>query len=194
MAGGLPNLLTLSRIAAIPVLIAVYYMPSPLGPWLSFALFAAAAVTDALDGRLARRSGRVTAFGRFLDPVADKLLVTSVLVLLVADGRAPALAAALVLCREILVSALREDMARRGAALPVSILAKWKTAVQMAALGLLLVADGAAAVGLAPGAVAGVGAAALWTAAVLGAVTAADYVRRGAPPWRPSRGDGEARE
>ena len=190
MAGGLPNLLTLSRIAAIPVLIAVYYVQSPLGPWLSFALFAAAAATDALDGRLARRSGRVTAFGRFLDPVADKLLVTAVLVLLVADGRAPALAAALVLCREILVSALREDMARRGAALPVSILAKWKTAVQMAALGLLLVADGAAAVGLAPGAVAGVGAAALWTAAVLGAVTAADYVRRGAPRWR----DGKARE
>ena len=194
MAGGLPNLLTLSRIAAIPVLVAVYHLPPPLGPWLAFALFAAAAATDALDGRLARRSGRVTEFGRFLDPVADKLLVTAVLALLVADQRAPALAAALVLCREILVSALREDMARRGAALPVSALAKWKTAAQMAALGLLLVGDGAAAVGLAPGAVIEVAAAPLWVAALLGAVTAADYLRRGAPSWRPRRRDGEARE
>ena len=113
--------------------------------------------------------------------------MTAVLVLLVADQRAPALAAALVLCREILVSALREDMARRGAALPVSTLAKWKTAVQMIALGLLLVAGGAAEVGLPPDAVHDAGAAALWAAAILGAVTAADYLRRGAPRWRDAR-------
>ena len=180
----LPNLLTLSRIAAIPFLVAAIFMPPPVGPWLAFGLFAAAGATDFLDGGIARRSGNVTDFGRFLDPVADKLLVAAVLVPLVADGRAPAIAAAVVLCREILVSALREEAARRGARIAVSRLGKWKTACQAGALGLLLLAPAAGDIGIPSAAAAGGGAALLWLAAGLGALGAAFYLRSAArlPP------------
>ncbi len=173
----LPNLLTLSRIAAIPFVAAAFYVPPPLGPWLVLLLFAAASVTDFLDGWLARRSGCATPFGQFLDPVADKLLVAAVLVLLAVDGRAPTLAVAIILCREILVSALREEMARHGVRVTVSRLAKVKTACQMSALALLLAAGVAGSIGMPPAQVANIGAALLWLAAVLSVVTAAGYFR-----------------
>lgn len=191
MPATLPNVLTLSRIAVIPLLVGAFYLPMPFGPWLAFALFAAAAATDFLDGWLARRMDRTTEFGRFLDPVADKLLVAAVLVLLVADGRAPAVAALIILCREILVSALREESARHGGSVPVSRLAKWKTASQMGALGLLLIGDAAAGVGIPPALVLALGAAMLWLAAGLAVATAADYMR---PALARMAATGRARE
>ena len=171
----LPNLLTLSRIAAVPFLVAAFFLPPPLGPWLAFALFAAASATDFLDGWLARRLNLVSAWGRFLDPVADKLLVTAVLVPLVADGRAPAIAALVILCRELLVSALREEMARHGEVVAVSRLAKWKTAAQMVAIGLLLIGESAADVGVPAAVTLDGGAALLWLAAVLSVAAGAGY-------------------
>src|ERR1700757_3907294 len=99
----LPNLLTLSRIAAIPLVVATFYMPAPLGPWLGCALFTLAAVTDWLDGKLARAWQQQSEWGRFLDPIADKLLVAATLLMLTATARfssATVLPALIILCRE----------------------------------------------------------------------------------------------
>jgi len=174
----LPNLLTLARIAAIPVIAATFFAPGAGLRWFACALFVAAALTDLLDGYLARRMGVVSAIGRFLDPIADKLLVAAVLILLAAfDGLSPGgvVAALIILLREVLVSGLREHLAEMRVGLPVSKLAKWKTAVQMAALTLLLGA------GAAPGAwrLQTIGEVCLWIAAILTAVTGWDYLRAG---------------
>jgi len=133
------NQLTLGRVILIPVLMVVFYLSSPLGYWLSAAVFALAAFTDWLDGYLARSRGEETAFGRFLDPVADKLLVATALVLLVSADMAPAFLAVIIIGREITIGALREWLAQRAATvIHVSLLAKWKTAIQMLAIVLLL--------------------------------------------------------
>ena len=127
----LPNLLTLSRIAAIPILVALLYFHDPVTRWIALVLFVIAAVTDYLDGYLARHRGEVSAFGRFLDPIADKLLVASLIVVLVAIDQISGMVvipAIVILCREILVSGLREYLAEVQVPLPVSRLAKWKTA------------------------------------------------------------------
>jgi len=174
----LPTLLTLSRIAAIPLIVATFYVQGDAFRWLAFALFVAAALTDWLDGHLARRMGVTTALGRFLDPIADKLLVAAVLVMLAAFGRLSGLgvvAALIILLREVLIAGLREHLAELRVALPVSRLAKWKTAFQMAALALLLV--GAAAPARMP--VQRAGEACLWIAALFTVVTGWDYLRRG---------------
>ena len=138
----LPNSLTLSRVLIIPVFMAVFYSPLPWKHLLAAGLFAAAAVTDWLDGYLARRLGQTSAFGAFLDPVADKLLVATALVLLVqADPRALlALAAAVIIGREIAVSALRELMAELGekATVSVAMIGKIKTTAQLIAIVLML--------------------------------------------------------
>jgi len=138
----LPNALTLSRILLIPLYVAIFYLPFS---WASFAcalVFALAAVTDWLDGFLARRWGQTSAFGAFLDPVADKLMVAVALVLLVQADPRPLLAlpAAVIIGREITVSALREWMAQAGARVQVAVskIAKVKTAVQMIAILLLI--------------------------------------------------------
>ncbi|MFQ5468554.1 MAG: CDP-alcohol phosphatidyltransferase family protein, partial [Kiloniellaceae bacterium] len=110
MLTSLPNLLTLSRIGAIPILVALLYAHDPLTRWIGLAVFAVAGVTDYLDGYLARHRGEVSALGRFLDPIADKLLVASLIVMLVAIGDVRGLVvipAIIILCREILVSGLR---------------------------------------------------------------------------------------
>jgi len=166
----LPNLLSLSRIAAVPLIVPLFYWPSPIADWLALALFAAASFTDFLDGRIARARGQFSDFGRLVDPIADKLLVAAVLVLLVAFDRAPAVAAVVIVVRELTVSGLREFLAGRAAALPTTKLAKWKTAVQMVAICLLLVHLPA---------VQPWGEALLWLAAALTLVTGYDYVRRG---------------
>ncbi|HEY1721778.1 MAG TPA: CDP-diacylglycerol--glycerol-3-phosphate 3-phosphatidyltransferase [Magnetospirillaceae bacterium] len=174
----LPNLLTLARIVAIPVIVALFYVPGDGARWLAFALFVAAAITDFFDGWLARRMGVVSALGRFLDPIADKLLVVAVLLMLVAGGNlaiATVIAALVILLREVLVAGLREHLAEMRIGLPVSKLAKWKTAVQMVALALLLI--GAAAPAGLPAQQ--VGEVALWLAAILTAVTGWDYLRVG---------------
>jgi cardiolipin synthase len=174
----LPNILTLSRIAVIPLVVASFYVPQPWAAWIGTSLFAAACVTDWLDGHFARRFEQMSAFGRFLDPIADKLLVSLVLMMLVAVDRLqmPSLLPALViLAREILVSGLREFLADIRVSVPVSRLAKWKTGIQMVAIGtLLLVTDR-------PGSewTLHLGETLLWIAALLTIVTGYDYLRAG---------------
>ncbi len=138
----LPNLLTWGRMLAIPLLVAVFYLPfsQESRNLLATGIFLLAAVTDWLDGYLARRLGESTPFGAFLDPVADKLLVCAALVVLVSLGRVEALIALVIIGREITVSALREWMARIGQSASVAVqgIGKVKTAVQMTAIPLLL--------------------------------------------------------
>jgi len=182
MVTSLPNLLTLSRIAAIPLVVATFYVDGPAPRWVACALFVAAAVTDWFDGHLARRRNQVSSLGRFLDPIADKLLVAAVLFMLAAFGRISALGmlpALVILLREILVSGLREFLAEVRVGMPVTKLAKWKTGLQMTALPVLLVGDAAPDVlqHLIP--VRPVGEFGLWIAALLTLVTGWDYLRAG---------------
>ena len=175
----LPNLLTLSRIVAVPLLVWLLWWPHwPVGYALAFALYVVVAVTDYLDGYLARAQGAVSRLGTFLDPIADKIMVAAVIVMLVSTGDIhgfhlrPGL---VILMREIMVSGLREFLAPLQVSLPVSQLAKWKTALQMGALGALILA------GALPQwpTLATIGLAALWSAAALTLVTGWDYVRVG---------------
>jgi cardiolipin synthase len=137
-----PIILTWGRMVAIPLLVAIFYLP--IDAWqqnlVATAMFIIAAVTDWVDGYLARRWGQTTAFGAFLDPVADKLLVCAALVMLVQLGRVDGLVAVIIVGREIAISALREWMARVGAHASVAVhkIGKFKTAAQMVAIPLLL--------------------------------------------------------
>jgi CDP-diacylglycerol---glycerol-3-phosphate 3-phosphatidyltransferase len=141
----LPNILTLFRIALIPIIIAVFYMPWEWHHIASAAIFAVAAGTDWLDGYLARRLNQFTPFGAFLDPVADKLIVAAALILLLETHPTPvfALPALVIISREIVISALREWMAELGSrtSVAVSYVGKIKTALQMIAIGVLLAVD-----------------------------------------------------
>jgi cardiolipin synthase len=178
MLGTLPNLLTLSRILLIPILIATFFIAAPWANWAAVALFSTAAITDYFDGHFARARKQQSRLGAFLDPVADKLLVAATLLMLVAVDRVTGLttvAAVIILCREILVSGLREFLAALRVGLPVTHLAKWKTAIQMVALAVLLVGDAAPAEWRA----AEIGIAGLWAAAVLTVVTGYSYLRIG---------------
>jgi cardiolipin synthase (CMP-forming) len=174
----LPNLLTLSRILVIPVVIGSFYIHGDYARWFACALFSAAGVTDWLDGHMARRWQQQSEIGRFLDPIADKLLVSAILFMLTTFGRLSAGAvfpALVILCREILVSGLREYLAGLRVGMPVSRLAKWKTMIQMVALGFLIVGD--AGPSIIP--VAMVGETLLWIAALLTIVTGYDYLQAG---------------
>ena len=175
-----PNLLTLSRILAIPVVVGTFYVSGDYARWLGCALFAAAGFTDWLDGHVARRWSQQSELGRFLDPIADKLLVAATLFMLTATDRLSARAippALVILCREILVSGLREYLAGLRVGMPVSRLAKWKTAIQMIAIGVLIV--GEAGWHVIP--VVAIGESLLWAAALLTLVTGYDYLRLGLP-------------
>ena len=140
----IPNILTLLRIALVPVFVLLFYLPVEWARFSCALVFSIAAVTDWFDGYLARRWGQVSPFGAFLDPVADKLMIAVALLLLVQADPTPALAipAAVIIGREITISALREWMAELGAraAVAVSLIGKFKTAVQMVAI-LLLIYD-----------------------------------------------------
>lgn len=174
----LPNLLTLLRIAAVPVLCLAFWLPQPLAAQVSFVIFALAGITDWLDGYLARRLNQASDFGRCLDPIADKILVAAALVLLASSGKlvaAAEVAIVLILVREFLVSGLREFMAGDGGKLPVSRLAKWKTTAQMSAIGTLLVAEGVPFTWEAAAA----GTALLWVAAGLAVWTGWRYLHIG---------------
>ncbi len=145
MPFNLPILLTWLRIVAIPLLIAIYYLPADWATaqernLIATLIFIAAALTDWADGYLARKLNQTSAFGAFLDPVADKLMVAAALIVLVQLGRADAVVASIIIGREITISALREWMAKIGAAksVAVSMLGKIKTTAQMAAIPLLL--------------------------------------------------------
>ena len=179
MAFNLPNILTYARILAVPAIVLCFSFPGDMGRWAALALFIAAAVTDWLDGYFARAWSQQSALGRMLDPIADKLLVSIVLLLLVGKETiaGPEIwAAVIILAREILVSGLREFLADLSVSVPVSRLAKWKTGVQLVALGLLI--PGAAADAIVPGAGA-IGIIALWVAALLTVFTGYDYLKAG---------------
>ncbi|MCY4189848.1 MAG: CDP-diacylglycerol--glycerol-3-phosphate 3-phosphatidyltransferase [Rhodospirillaceae bacterium] len=172
-----PNLLTLTRVAVVPFFVAAFWLPSPALFWVTFALFAGASLTDWLDGWLARRNDLGTEFGRFLDPVADKILVAAALVMIVASGRLSEIsvvAVIILLVRELVISGLREFLA--GALIvPVSQLAKWKTATQMAATSILLISGAFAN----ENRLLTIGECLLWLAALLTIVTGASYLRGG---------------
>jgi cardiolipin synthase (CMP-forming) len=179
----LPNMLTLSRIVAVPVLIALLWFPG-FGTYLAaFVLYGLIAFTDWLDGYLARRMGTASKLGAFLDPIADKIMVAAVLLMLVARGviaDAQVIAAIIILLREILVSGLREFLGGKQVTMPVSRLAKWKTTFQMIALGALILA---VALPLQTW-IWWTGVATLWLAALTTAITGWDYLRTGLPHMR----------
>jgi cardiolipin synthase len=180
----LPNLLTYARIAAVPVVVALLYWQSILDGelwlrWLALAVFIAAGVTDILDGYFARSWGQQSSLGRMLDPIADKLLVASCLLMLAAEETIRSwtlLAAVVILCREILVSGLREYLAELRVGVPVTRLAKWKTTGQMVAIGFLIAGD--AGDQIIP-VVTQVGILLLWLSAILTLYTGWDYMRAG---------------
>jgi CDP-diacylglycerol--glycerol-3-phosphate 3-phosphatidyltransferase/cardiolipin synthase len=182
----LPNLLTLSRIFAVPVLVFLLWYPGwRLGYGLAFVLYCIVGVTDYLDGYLARAQGTVSKLGIFLDPIADKIMVAAVIVMLITTPGGPlgepivhgwtVIPALIILLREIAVSGLREFLAQLQVSVPVSKLAKWKTTFQMVSLGALILA------GAVPDElwVHQTGIAALWAAAALTLVTGWDYLRVG---------------
>jgi cardiolipin synthase len=179
----LPNLLTLSRIAAIPLLVALVALRRPGGDVAACAVFTLAGITDWLDGRIARQQKLQSDLGRMLDPIADKLLVGATLMVLAGMGRLDFYAlfpAIVIMCREILVSGLREYLAGLSVGLPVTRLAKWKTGLQMTALAILLAGDsGAAVLHLSALPIGLIGTIMLWAAALLTLVTGWDYLMAG---------------
>ncbi len=181
MATNLPNLLTFSRILAMILVVGLLFIVEPpLGNWLALAAYTYACVTDFFDGYLARVLEQQSALGRFLDPIADKLLVSAVLLMLVAKDHVAGLTvlpAMIILCREILVSGLREFLAEIRVGMPVSQLAKWKTTLQMVVLGFLIV--GPAGPDFGPLTTTQVGEIGIWIAAALTLITGYDYLRAG---------------
>jgi len=179
-----PNLLTYARMAAVPVVIGCMYWSDFLGGglwlhWVALAVFIAAGVTDFFDGYFARVWGQQTTFGRMLDPIADKLLVASCLLMLAADGIIHGWslwAAIIILCREILVSGLREYLAALRVSVPVTKLAKWKTTIQLVAIGFLLAGE---ASDMVVPVVTQIGLLLLWASAIFTIYTGYDYFRAG---------------
>ncbi|PCD01869.1 CDP-diacylglycerol--glycerol-3-phosphate 3-phosphatidyltransferase [Sphingomonas spermidinifaciens] len=175
----LPNILTLSRIFAVPLLVGLLWWPQwAAGYAIAFVLYCVVGFTDYLDGYLARSQGTVSKLGIFLDPIADKIMVAAVILMLASTrdiGGVHLIAGLIILLREIMVSGLREFLGGLRVSVPVSRLAKWKTALQLVALGALILA------GAVPdwGFVRVVGLASLWSAAVLTLVTGWDYLRVG---------------
>ncbi|MBY0500875.1 MAG: CDP-diacylglycerol--glycerol-3-phosphate 3-phosphatidyltransferase [Alphaproteobacteria bacterium] len=174
----LPNFLTFIRIALIPVVVVLFYFDRPLSNWIVAFIFVIACITDYLDGYFARAWKQSTNFGVFLDPVADKLLVAATLLMLVGFGRIQGISlipAVIILCREILVSGLREFLAEAHVSIPVTRLAKWKTAIQMLALTFLIIED----IPGFPLSIEALGIFGLWIAALLTLITGFDYLRAG---------------
>ena len=182
----LPNILTLSRIFAVPILVFLLWRPTPVDYAITFVLYCLVGITDYFDGYVARTQGQISKLGQFLDPIADKIMVAAVIVMLIArspqgEGTVPIIAdwhlipALIILLREIIVSGLREFLAGLQISVPVSALAKWKTTFQLVALGALILG------GALPNEewVHTVGIVSLWAAAGLTLVTGYDYLRIG---------------
>ncbi|MCL6706796.1 CDP-diacylglycerol--glycerol-3-phosphate 3-phosphatidyltransferase [Pseudomonas sp. R2.Fl] len=184
-AYNIPNLLTYGRILAVPLIVVCFFLEGRLqstdfARWTGLGLFIVASITDYLDGYLARIWNQTSNIGRMLDPIADKLLVSSVLLLMAADGTIAGWslwAAITILCREILVSGLREYLAALKVSVPVTRIAKWKTTVQMIAIAFLLA--GPAGDKVLPYTTE-IGITLLWIAAILTFYTGYDYFRAGA--------------
>jgi cardiolipin synthase len=174
----LPNLLTLSRIFSIPFIVGCFYIDGFWAHLAAAVLFIVACLTDFFDGYLARQWKQVSSFGRFLDPVADKLLVSIILLMLCGTriiSGIHLLAAAIILAREIIVSGLREFMSQMRLILPVTKYAKWKTGMQMASISCLLCSAMFPDVSTLKGA----GIILLWLAAIMTAFTGARYLKSG---------------
>ena len=174
----LSNILTISRILVIPIIVALIYLKSPFYGWLAFILFCLASITDYFDGYIARIRNEVSNLGTFLDPIADKLLVASVILILtskevIADWETiPAL---IILLREIAVSGLREYLAGIKVSVPVSKIAKLKTSLQLIALAILILSE--SGISFIP--ILFIGKIALWSAAILTLYTGHGYLRSG---------------
>jgi CDP-diacylglycerol--glycerol-3-phosphate 3-phosphatidyltransferase len=180
----LPNLLTLSRILAVPILVFLLWRPAPIDYAITFVLYCLVGITDYFDGYLARSWGSISRLGQFLDPIADKIMVGAVLVMLISSRNANPvpeiaglhiIAALIILLREIIVSGLREYLAGLQVSVPVSALAKWKTTFQLVALGALILGG---ALPHLPW-VHDVGIISLWSAAALTLMTGYSYLRTG---------------
>ena len=180
----LPNLLTLSRILAVPILVFLLWRPSPVDYAVTFVLYCVVGITDYLDGYLARAQGLTSRLGQFLDPIADKIMVAAVLMMLISSRKANPvpeiaglniIAALIILLREIIVSGLREYLAGLQVSVPVSALAKWKTTAQLISLGALILGG---AVPKMPW-IHNLGIGCLWVAAALTLVSGYDYLRTG---------------
>ena len=174
----LSNILTICRILVIPIIVALIYLKSPYYGWLAFFLFCLASITDYFDGYLARIRNEVSNLGTFLDPIADKLLVASVILILtskevITDWETiPAL---IILLREIAVSGLREYLAGIKVSVPVSKISKLKTSLQLIALAILILSE--SGISFIP--ILFIGKIALWSAAILTLYTGYDYLRSG---------------
>ena len=174
----LPNLLTYGRVVAVPVVVAFLFWPDEFWMrWTALGIYVVAGITDFFDGYLARALSQQSSLGRMLDPIADKLLVSAILLMLVADGTIRSLslwAAIVILCREILVSGMREYLAELKVSVPVSRVAKWKTTMQLIALGFLIA--GPSGEYVLPHTVQ-IGLALLWVSALLTLYTGWDYMK-----------------
>ncbi|THV25660.1 CDP-diacylglycerol--glycerol-3-phosphate 3-phosphatidyltransferase [Peteryoungia ipomoeae] len=183
-AYNIPNLLTYARIVAVPLIVLCFFVEgrlqsSDFARWAGLVIFVLASITDYLDGYLARIWNQTSNIGKMLDPIADKLLIASILLLMAADGTIAGWslwAAITILCREILVSGLREYLAALKVSVPVTRIAKWKTAAQMFALAFLLA--GPAGDKVLPYTTE-IGMGLLWVAAILTIYTGYDYFRAG---------------
>ncbi len=176
----MPNILTYGRVAAVPVVVGCLFW-SEIGwmRWVALGVFIAAGITDFLDGYLARALSQQSTLGQMLDPIADKLLVAAVLMMLVADHTIESYslsAAIVILCREILVSGLREFLAELKVSIPVSKIAKWKTMMQLVALGFLIA--GPSGEEILPGTLI-IGLTLFWLSALLTLYTGWDYLKAG---------------
>lgn len=172
------NILTFSRILMIPLIVGSFYLAGDKAYWISFTIFTLAGITDFLDGYIARKYDMTSALGKFMDPIADKLLIAAALLMMVAFHRIEGwavIAAVIILCREFAVSGLREFLADLKVSVPVSYLAKWKTTLQIFALGFLLVGKAS------PDFIDAVfiGEICLWLAALLTLYTGYDYLKAG---------------
>ena len=179
-----PNLLTLSRIFAVPILVLLLWRPTPIDYLFTFVLYCLVGITDYFDGYLARAQGQISRLGQFLDPIADKIMIAAVLVMLISSRNSSGepvihsfhiIPALVILLREITVSGLREFLASLQVSMPVSKLAKYKTTLQLVALGALILSGGFPHEEW----IHGIGLASLWAAAALTLVTGYDYLRIG---------------
>ena len=178
MKFNIANFLTIARIIVIPIIVICIYLKSPFYGWMAFILFCIASITDYFDGYIARIRNEITNFGTFLDPIADKLLVAAVILILTSKGiiadweTIPAL---IILLREIAVSGLREYLAGIKISVPVSRIAKLKTSIQLIALALLILSE--SQISLLP--IVFIGKIALWAAGILTLYTGFDYLKSG---------------
>jgi len=178
----IPNILTIGRIILVPIFIGTYYLPGSMGDWIPFIIFVLASFTDFLDGLLARLYKEESKLGELLDPIADKIIIASALILLVMDSTIKnyeVIAAIIIMIREILISGLREFLAKVQITMPVTRLAKFKTFIQMFAIAALLTGEsGNTLINLGNYNAHSIGIILLWLAAFLTLYTGYDYVRK----------------